>query len=311
MCGHRVPEITFGCAVLTVELAISLAGHLRLDNLVLIYDNNAVTCDGPLDWINTEDINAKMRSQGWEVIDVHDGSYDVEPIVSALRLARNSSGKPVMINIRTVIGIDTATAGTFKAHHGSIDRPSVVKSKQLAGLDPDSTHIVPKTSLDYFRERRVHGIRLQKDWDALHAQYERLYPEDALNFSRRLRHSTEPGISFLESLDSRQFVGTATRDSNSEIVKAMWKVVPSLCGGGADLVNSNKLSYDPSEVFHPSHIEGYKGRYIRNGIREHAMASIANGMAAYHPGCFLPMTATFLMFFLYVSRPCFPERAAP
>ncbi|KAM0321596.1 hypothetical protein ACHAQA_010022 [Verticillium albo-atrum] len=288
-----------GCLMEGVALeAISLAGHLKLDNLVIIYDNNAVTCDGPLNWINTEDINSKMRSQGWEVIDVRDGSYDTDSIVNALRLAKTSIGRPVMINIRTVIGIDTATAGTFKAHHGSIDKPSIVRLKQLAGLDPNSTHLVPQASLDYFRERRTHGIRLQKDWNDLAAQYARLNPEDSVKFYQRLDHSTSQGISFLQSLDSKRFAGTATRDANGEILKTMWKVVPSLCGGGADLVNSNKLNYDESEVFHPS--QGYKGRYIRNGIREHAMASIANGMAAFHPGCFLPITATFFMFFLYV-----------
>ena len=100
-------------------------------------------------------------------------------------------------------------------------------------------------------------------------------------------------------LDSKIFAGKPTRESNGMILERLWKTCPSLCGGGADLVNSNKIVYAENDVFSPS--TAFKGRYIRNGIREHAMASVANGMAAYGPGTFLPITATFFMFYIYVS----------
>ena len=286
-------------SLLTFGLAISLAGQLKLSNLVLLYDNNAVTCDGPLSWINSEDINSKMRSQGWEVIDVEDGRYDVEGIESALRLAKRSSSKPVFINIRTVIGIDTAVAGTYKAHHGSIDSESLRRSKMKANMSPDSTHQVPSGVLDFFREQRTHGIDLQRRWDVMLDLYTSKYPELSRELSRRMAPSHETGLALLSTMDSSRFAGKATREANGIILERLWETVPSLCGGGADLVNSNKISYSESDVFLPA--AGYKGRYLRNGIREHAMASVANGMAAYHPGTFLPITATFLMFYLYVS----------
>ncbi len=119
--------------------AIALAGHLRLNNLVLLYDNNQVTCDGPLQWINTEDVNSKMRACGWEVLDVADGDYDVPAIVNALRISQelqDRQAKPVFVNIRTVIGVGTATAGTAKAHHGAFDSESISQVKTLAGLPP-------------------------------------------------------------------------------------------------------------------------------------------------------------------------------
>ncbi|KAF9634684.1 hypothetical protein BFW01_g5579 [Lasiodiplodia theobromae] len=289
-----------GCLMEGVALeAISLAGHLQLDNLVLIYDNNAVTCDGPLSWINTEDINAKMRSQGWEVLEVQNGTYDVDLVAAALRLAQSCTGKPVFVNIGTVIGVGTAAAGTHKAHHGSIDREAVIKSKQLAGLDAESTYDVPHKTLGFFRERRLHGIQLQQEWEELLVQYSALYPEDASAFTARMKHSVYDGISVLSSIDSEAFVGKSTRESNGHILERLWAAVPSLCGGGADLVNSNMIRYAAEDVFLPQ--TGYKGRYLRNGIREHAMASIANGMAAYHPGTFLPITATFFMFYLYLT----------
>lgn len=272
---------------------------MQLDNLVIIYDNNAVTCDGPLDWINNEDIDSKMRSQGWEVLSVQDGNYDVETLVAALKLAKTYKGKPVLINVRTVIGVGTSTAGTHKAHHGAFDKESIVRSKQLAGLDPESTHVVPPDALAFFRERRQHGIRLQQEWERRLAQYSKLYPKEALDLKSRLEQNVDNGLSILSSLDSKDFEGKATRETNGRILERLWTAVPSLCGGGADLVNSNMVSYSADDVFLPQ--TGYKGRYLRNGIREHAMASIANGMAAYNPGTFIPITATFFMFYLYVS----------
>ncbi|OKL61013.1 hypothetical protein UA08_03583 [Talaromyces atroroseus] len=290
-----------GCLMEGVALeSISLAGSLGLDNLVLIYDNNQVTCDGPLDWINKEDINAKMRASGWHVLDIPDGSYDVQSIVSALESAQSLKGKPTFINIRTVIGLGTQVAGTYKAHHGVFDTSSIEASKRLAGQDPAITHVVPPAQLDYFRERKAHGEDLQKQWDSLVSTYTAVYP--SLGEELKNRRSGDHGtawLNILNELDIAVFSGKATREVNGVLIEKMWKANPALCGGGADLVNSNKFPYLESDVFHPS--VGFGGRYIRYGIREHAMAAISNGLAAYNPGTFLPLTATFFMFYLYAA----------
>jgi dihydroxyacetone synthase len=291
-----------GCLMEGVALeAISLAGSLQLGNLVLIYDNNQVTCDGPLDWINVEDVNAKMRACGWHVLEVADGSYDVQALVSTLRYSETLVGKPVFINVRTVIGLGTSNAGTYKAHHGPIDAESVALSKRLAGQDPSMTHQVPPTSLEYFRERKQRGQKLQGEWDDLLQRYQSAHPDLAKEFHKRQAGDNgDEWRKMLETIDSETFRGQATREVNGSIIESMWKAHPALFGGGADLVNSNKVPYEASEVFHPS--VGYTGRYLRYGIREHAMAAISNGIAAYNPGTFLPITATFFMFFLYVSH---------
>ncbi|KAK3942517.1 putative dihydroxyacetone synthase [Diplogelasinospora grovesii] len=290
-----------GCLMEGVALeAISLAGSLQLDNLVLIYDNNQVTCDGPLDWINVEDVDAKMRACGWHVLEVADGSYDVQALVAAFEFARTLTGKPVFINVRTVIGLGTSSAGTYKAHHGVFDAESVALSKRLAGQDPAATHQIPPSSLEYFRERKQHGQKLQGEWDDLVKRYESAHPDLAKEF--RKRQAGDNGDEWrkvLETMDSESFSGKATREVNGTIIESMWKAHPALIGGGADLVNSNKVPYEASEVFHPS--VGYSGRYLRHGIREHAMASVSNGIAAYSPGTFLPFTATFFMFYLYAA----------
>lgn len=289
-----------GCLMEGVALeAIALAGHLALSNLVLLYDNNQVTCDGPLDWINTEDINAKMRASGWDVLDVEDGRYDVDAIVSALHLAKNLTKKPVFINIRTVIGVDMASAGTAKAHHGGFDTESIASSKKLAGLAPGSRYEIPQKTSDYLRQCREKGAAAQKEWDALIQKYTSVHTDLANQFIARKAGTQGQYQKLLDSIDSKSFNDKPTRESNGVILEKLWKEIPSLCGGGADLVNSNKIVYSEADVFSPQ--GGFKGRYIRNGIREHAMASIANGMAAYAPGTFLPITATFFMFYIYAA----------
>ncbi|KAI1312476.1 Transketolase, thiamine diphosphate binding domain-containing protein [Xylaria venustula] len=290
-----------GCLMEGVALeAVSLAGSLGLDNLVLIYDNNSVTCDGPLDWINTEDVNAKMRATGWHVLDIADANYDVDAVVSTLNYAKTLKGKPVFINARTIIGIGTAVAGTFKAHHGAFDKESIALSKRLAGQDPSTTHAIPPNALDYFRECKTRGEQLESTWDSLIQEYETAHPVLAADFAKAIRgdYGTE-WRDILASIDSAQFVGKATRETNGTLIEKIWPEYPAMCGGGADLVNSNKVSYSDADVFHPT--VSYSGRYIRYGIREHAMAAISNGLAAYNPGTFIPITATFLMFYLYAA----------
>lgn len=292
-----------GCLMEGVALeAISLAGHLQLDNLVLIYDNNAVTCDGPLDWISSEDVDLKMKASGWNVINVPEGSYDVSAIAHALGVAARSHGKPTFINIKTVIGFGTATAGTAKAHHGAFDEHSVKASKTRIGQDPSVTHAVPERALRYFRERQVEGLRLSKQWDVLLQDYAAQFPDKASELARRRKGDLgDQCLTLLRDIDTSQFSGKATREINGSLLQQLWPTTEALIGGGADLINSNKFWYSEHDVFHPS--TSFKGRYIRYGIREHAMASISNGLAAYSPGTFLPLTATFFMFYIYVSIP--------
>ncbi|KAI1262916.1 Transketolase, thiamine diphosphate binding domain-containing protein [Xylariaceae sp. FL1019] len=290
-----------GCLMEGVALeSISLAGSLGLDNLVLIYDNNQVTCDGPLDWINTEDINAKMRASGWHVLEIDDACYDVASIVSALKYANTTKGKPIFINARTIIGVGTSVAGTYKAHHGAFDKESIALSKKIAGQDPEATHVIPTDALEYFRECKTRGKTLESDWDALLLRYKETHPELGSEIGKVIKgeYGTE-WLDILKHIDSADFKGKATREVNGTLIEKIWPVYPAMCGGGADLVNSNKVAYTESDVFHPT--VSYAGRYVRYGIREHAMAAISNGLAAYNPGTFVPITATFLMFYLYAA----------
>lgn len=240
-----------------------------------------------------------MRASGWAVLDVYDGSDNVDAIVAALEHAKHFHYQPVFINIRTVIGHGTSVAGTAGAHHGGFDTESIKKSKRAAGMDENKTHVVPDRAVKYFRDCRARGIAQQNAWNEKLSKYSTLHPEDFHKFQSRVAGETGDFEKALLSLDSKQFVGLGTRDSNGKILEKLWNICPGLMGGSADLVNANKIKYAEEDVFHP--LQGYRGRYLRVGIREHAMAAIANGLAAYQPQTFLPVTATFFMFYLYAA----------
>jgi dihydroxyacetone synthase len=167
--------------------AISFAGHLKLDNLTVMYDNNQVTCDGSVDLTNTEDVNAKMRACGWDVIDVEDGCFAVENLIDALHRARNTkSGKPTFINIRTIIGVDSAVAGKAAAHGAAFGVENVAKMKESYGLDPKELYSISQDTKRFFEDIPAKGEKLVTDWKNLVAEYSEKFPELAVEFKRRM-----------------------------------------------------------------------------------------------------------------------------
>lgn len=273
--------------------AMALAGHLQLDNLVLCYDNNQVTCDGPLEWIVSEDTNAKMRAIGWNVIDVCTGDTSVGDIVSALKLARSTKGKPTFINIRTTIGYGTSTAGTFKSHHGTY---TDADAAFYASSDVSTTHTLSEQTKAYLAGSVARGQTLEENWNDLLVAYNKAYPTEAQLLSDRMNGK----VDYETVLSSIQVpeVNQATRQFNGTVFNTLMSHIPNLIAGGADLWNSNQMGDQSSRIFSSRHPEG---RVIRYGIREHAMASISNGLAAYSPGTIIPITATFFMFYLYAA----------
>lgn len=271
--------------------AMAIAGHLGLDNLTLLYDNNQVTCDGPLDWIVSEDTNAKIKAMGWNVIDVADGDSSVQGITEALAAAKSFKGKPTFINIRTTIGYGTATAGTFKSHHGTYTDDDAAKQ---ASEGVTTSHTLSAGTLKYFGEVKPRGKGLEENWSQLLDRYASAHPEDAKALRHRLsgKVNVEELVGSLKIPDSIQ----ATRQFNGFVFNELMNHIPSMMAGGADLWNSNQMGDQSSRIFDRDHTDG---RVIRYGIREHAMTAISNGLAAYSPGCFIPVTATFFMFYLY------------
>lgn len=288
--------------------AISLAGHFRLNDLVVIYDNNQVTCDGSVDLTNTEDVNTKMAACGWKVIDVLDGNHDVEGLVAALVEARASTeDKPVFVNVRTVIGIGSKVAGDAKAHGAAFGPDDVANIKKKAGFDPDRHHFfVPPDVYDYFDDVRSRGRAHEQAWQDVVTAYAAAYPDLAREFGARVRGEfPEDWAKIIPKKEDLPTTPTASRKSAGLVCNPLAAKLSNLMVGTADLSPSvNMIWKDKMDFQHPDlrttcGINGdYTGRYIHWGIREHAMASISNGLAAFSKGTILPVTSSFFMFYI-------------
>ncbi|KFZ03255.1 hypothetical protein V502_11093 [Pseudogymnoascus sp. VKM F-4520 (FW-2644)] len=287
--------------------AISLAGHWKLNNLILIFDNNNVTCDGSADVANTEDINAKMAASGWNVIEVLDGSNDVQSITNALSAARESNEKPTFINCHTVIGIGSAVAGDAKAHGAAFGEEDVKNIHQSFGFDPEERFNIPEKVYDFFRKGNRSRVDLVDQWEVLLNSYCKAHPELGNELRQRIKGELPNNW---EDVIPKSFPtsATASRKSAGLVCNPLAKSIPNFMVGTADLSPSVHMSWPGKVDFQSPTLKtvcgingNYGGRYIHYGIREHAMASIANGLAAFNRGTIIPVTSSFFMFYLYAA----------
>ncbi|KAL4923529.1 transketolase family protein [Aspergillus undulatus] len=287
--------------------AISLAGHWKLNNLTIMYDNNQITCDGSVDLTNTEDINAKMRACGWDVIDIEDGCYDIESIVQALSKARASTEKPTFINVRTVIGLDSKVAGQAAAHGAAFGVEDVANMKRKLGFNPEEHFHIGDAARAFFADLPARGEGFVKEWKDLVQRYTEAHPELGDEFQRRVRG--ELPADWPERIP-KEFPdkATATRASSGLVFNPLAQSINSFMVGTADLSPSvnmiwkGKVDFQHPDLRTTCGINGdYSGRYIHYGVREHAMAAISNGLAAFNPNTFIPITSSFFMFYLYAA----------
>ncbi|KAI1022228.1 hypothetical protein LB504_007235 [Fusarium proliferatum] len=288
--------------------AVSLAGHWRLNNLCIIYDNNSITCDGTADVANTEDINAKMKATGWNVLDVFDGDSDVAGIVDALIVAR-SSDKPTFINIRTTIGFGSTAAGNAKTHGAALGADDVANIKKSFGLDSNEHFHIPQDVYDLFADVRVRGDAYEAEWLQTVQRYKQEDPVFGTEFG--LRVSGKMPDDWTKCIPSRSELPiepTSSRKSAGIVTNILGERIKSFLVGTADLTPSchvafnNKVDFQSPDLRTACGLNGnYSGRYIHYGIREHAMCAISNGLAAFNKGTFIPMTSSFFMFYLYAA----------
>jgi dihydroxyacetone synthase len=246
-----------------------------------------------------------MRSCGWNVLDVYNGTSDIVGITEALISARTSD-KPTFINIRTVIGVGSAVAGDAKAHGAAFGPNNVASLKVSFGMDPNKNFFVPEEVYDYFRDVSFRGIEYENKWNSMVDLYSREYISLGSEFKKRMRgEMTEDWAKYIPSKGSFPTGPTASRKSAGLVCNPLAQNLNSFMVGTADLTPSVNMSWkDMKDFQHPDlrtacGINGdYSGRYIHWGIREHAMASISNGLAAFNKGTIIPITSTFFMFYI-------------
>jgi transketolase len=272
--------------------AASLAGHLKLGKLVMLYDDNLIQLDGPTGLAFSEDVLERFRAYGWQTLRVKDGT-DVGAIEAAIRLAR-SDDRPSIIAVRTVIGYGSPSkAGSQKAHGAPLGPDEVRLTKEAYGWDPDQSFFVPDAAAALFSRAIPWGEELIRRWDAALDAYRAAFPAEARELERRLDGDLATGWdAALPRWDAGAEV--ATRNASADTINALASGVPELFGGSADLSESNLTDVKGGGDFSAASA----GRNLRFGVREHGMGGIANGLA-YHGG-FRPYVATFLTFSDYM-----------
>lgn len=274
--------------------AASLAGHLGLGKLIVFYDDNGITIDGKTDLTFTEDVQKRYRAYGWHVLEVADGN-DTSAIKAALEQSRLVHDKPTLIAVKSTIGYGAPTiAGTSKVHGAILGKEEAAAAKEALGVDwPAFT--VPEDVLVHTQAAGERGADQQRLWEELVARYSEAHPELAAELQRRMAGELPEG--FADALHNYEpGASLATRKASSEALNLLAPAVPELMGGSADLAGSNLTDIAGEKAIQAG---DYSGRIIHFGIREHAMAAIANGMALH--GGVLPFVATFMVFSDYLK----------
>lgn len=266
--------------------AFSLAGHQKLDNLVVIYDNNNITIEGAAELSFSENVRMRFEAQGWEVLEI-DG-HDFKEIDDAFNVSKSQT-RPMLIIATTTIAKGAANCeGSHKTHGAPLGDEVVKESKVCFGFCPTDTFCIPEDVLVRFRNALELGDLEERKW-------KKALEEATGEQKAKLEALLSPNTGAVEYPTFQTDSKVATRSSNGKILNAVAKAIPSLIGGSADLGPSNKSELADTKDY-PF------GRNIRFGIREHAMASVCNGIARY--GLFLPFNATFFVFSDYMTPAC-------
>jgi transketolase len=274
--------------------AASLAGHQRLGNLVLLYDDNHISIDGSTQVAFSEDVLARYAAYGWHTQRVDDAE-DVAALYAALSAAREETDRPSIVASRSIIAYPAPHAqNTGKAHGAALGAAEVAATKKVLGFDPERTFWVPDEVLAHSREVIDRGRALHEEWTGRFDAWAAANPERAAELDRmRGRRLPEGWDAKLPTFDSAKPL--STRKASGAVLNAVGPHLPELWGGSADLTESNSTELEGEQNFLP---ETPYGRYVHFGIREHAMGATLNGIALHGPT--RPFGGTFFVFTDYM-----------
>ena len=266
----------------------SLAGTLGLGKLIVLYDDNLISLDGPTDLSFTEDVTRRFEGYHWHVQMVHDGN-DLVGIENAILAAKAETTRPSLIRVRTVIGYGSPKAGTQKVHGEALGAEATKATKKNLGWPEDKSFYVPPEAQAHWDKCKTKGKEAAAKWDAEFAEYAKAYPELAAQYKRTSEMKLADGWEkMIPTFPTDKPV--ATRNAGQVVMNAIAKVVPELFGGAADLTSSTKTIFKDSVSFHVDP----KGRNVFFGVREFGMMAAVNGIAAH--GGLIPFGSTFFTF---------------
>jgi transketolase len=290
--------------------AASLAGHLKLGKLIYLYDDNRISLSASTNLTFTEDRAKRFEAYGWHTVRVEDGN-DPGAIESAIRAAQAEKERPSLILVRTHLGFGAPhKQDTFEAHGAPLGEEEVKAAKMKLGWPLEPTFCIPDEVLDHFREAVGRGKQAEADWSARLAKYAEAYPGESKEYQQWMRGGLPKDWDAEIPVFPPDPKGMATRDASGKVMNAIEGKLPTFIGGSADLDPSTRTALKKEGDFeNPRRAVGdlqgstgggwsYGGRNVHFGVREHAMGSIANGIAVH--GGLIPFTATFLVFSDYM-----------
>ena len=290
--------------------ACALAGHLGLGKLTLLYDDNRISLSGSTALCFTEEIEQRFAAYGWQVLAVKDGN-DTAAVDKALAWAAAETAKPSLIRLRTTIGFGAPGKQNSSAVHGApLGAAELKAAKEGLGWPVDPPFYVPEEAVGFFRQAAAAGAKKEDSWRETFRKYAAAYPEAAAEFERVMRGDLPAGWEKALPVYGPGTKDAATRKTSEAVLQALGAAIPELVGGSADL---NPSTFSWLKGMGDFQIPGggaacpegacggewdHSGRNIHFGVREHAMAGIAGGMALH--GGILPFTATFFTFADYM-----------
>jgi len=279
--------------------ACSLGGHLGLNNLIVVYDDNSISIDGPTSLSFGEDVGKRFEAYGWFVQTVGGDGNDMAAFELALNAAQREQDRPSLIKLRTHIGFGSPNKqDTSEAHGSPLGDEEVALTKKSYGWDPAKTFFIPEEALALFRRQVDLGAEREGEWEALFELYAAAHPGLAKEFLQAALRQLPADWDEIWKASKLSFdTGTqaATRESQGKVLDALMPKLPLVLGGSADLTPSNNTRFKGASDFSR---ENRLGRYVRYGVREHAMGAIMNGIAV--SGMLVPYGGTFFAFSDYM-----------
>lgn len=256
--------------------AASLAGHLLLGKLIVLYDANKVTLDGPLSMSFSENVKKRYEACNWQVLEVKDGN-DINEIHKAIKKGKKEQFKPTLIIVNTVIGFGSANQGTNKVHGAPLGKEDGKNAKLSYGFDHDEFYVPEEVYEDFKKKTIKRGKSKFNKWNKLFNEYKEQYPTEAKQLEDAIAGKYSLNI---DELLKNYPVGhnDATRNTSLEVIQEVAKQNPTFLSGTADLASSTKTKIKDEDDFS---VENYNGRNLVFGIREFAMVAIMNGMTLH------------------------------
>jgi len=272
--------------------AMSMAGHMKLDKLIVLYDSNDISLDGELNLSFSENVQKRAESANWHYLRVEDGN-DIAAISNAIAAAKQNKERPTIIEVRTIIGYGSKAAGTNKVHGNPLGKEEAKATKEAYGWPYEEEFTVPSEVRAHFDRLKQQGAAKEEEWNKLFAAYSAKYPSQGKELAAAIAGDVKIETADILTFDTSKSI--STRVASGEAINHFVKSVPSIFGGSADLSHSTMTDIKGESTFA---VQSYAGRNVYFGVREHAMGAAGNGMALH--GGVNPFVSTFFVFSDYL-----------